>query len=298
MEDRRVIILGFFLMISCFYAARILDADPTVEVEVNPSKTVKVGADCYLTLNVVWRIEEADYQFQEPALPLENLVIREKGEASEVFVREGKEWKRKSFRFILTPTKAGMGSIRSFRIAFFDPAKQLGSAVDVGPVDIRIVPDRSQFYKNLILLFSLAGGVGAFGAVFYHSFRKRANAVVDPISTLEERSLLELEALQKTLKSQTAHGVKISKADRILRAYLMEKLSIQGPVLSGREFMGKFEDRLLVMLAQEEAAELRDLIARLEESSFASSDSSGPKADELVLRIKRFIEARKPVPAG
>lgn len=298
MKSRWVCFYGFVLAANLFFVADTLEADPTVEIDVAPTKTVTVGSDWHFTLNAVWKVEEADYQFQEPVLPLDNLEIRERGESSEVFLREGERWKKKSFRFILTPTRKGNGLIRSFRVAYLDPVTQQGGAVKIGPVDIKVLPDYSQLYRNLILPFGFLSGFGILGLAFYFGFRRQANVASKPGSTLEERYLIELQVLQGNLESPKAHRLQTSKADKILRAYLKEKLSIGEAVISNREFVDKYGVRLSTVLTREDMADLRNLIAKLEESSFAAPEPSGPEVKELVHRVKRFIEAKKPIPAG
>jgi len=114
MKSGWVCFYGLVLTANLFFAADTLEADPTIEIDVRPSKTVKVGSDWHFTLNAVWRVEEADYQFQEPVLPLDSLEIRERGESSEVFVRGGEKWKKKSFLFILCLRSFGLNMYRNF----------------------------------------------------------------------------------------------------------------------------------------------------------------------------------------
>ena len=298
MKRRWVCLYGLVLTANLFFTANTLEADPSLEIDVRPSKTVKIGSDWHFTLSAVWRVKEADYQFQEPVLPLNNLEIRETGEATEVFVQEGEKWKKKSFRFILTPTKKGRGSIRPFRVAYLDPVTQRGGALKVGPVGIEILPDHSQLYRNLILFFVFSGGIGVLSLAFYFGFRRRANIHSKPIPPLEEHYLIELQPLQGVLEGSTAHRLQISKADKTLRAYLKEKLSIREPVMTNRELVDKHGVYLSALLTREDMASLCNLITKLEEGSFAGSDPSGPEVKELVLRVKQFIEARKPIPAG
>ncbi len=290
MHTRRMFLRGFFLLGIISLWGGTLQAEPEIEVGLNPSGALKVGETCELTVEVTWKSAEGEYVFPKPEVALERLAMEDLGESSETFQKDGEEWKKKTFRFVLRAVLPGKGRIDSFRVDYVDSAKQLGGHFDIEPWEVKVSPDRSRLYRGLgVGLGALsAGGILAWMiALIFRRRRKKTEESVE--APLEESYLAQLSGLREELKEGRKGREALFDAARIFRGYLGRKFSIANSVGTTEEMLRE----LNVKVSIEEIKALKKLFERLDERRYAISEGSARGEEPLLVEMIRYVEGKK-----
>jgi hypothetical protein len=284
---RRILLQGLFLL-GVTVLAPPLWAEPEIKVSLTPTSRVKQGNTVELFVDLVWRSQEADYLFTRPEPILERLVMEEIGESSEAFHKEGEEWKRKTFRFVLNAALPGRGEVRGFRVNYVDSAKQLGGHFDVEPWEINVTPDRSKLYRNLGLGFGvLALGGGLAGLFFWLRSQRAKKLQRVPEPGLEERYASRLNEIKVKLGDRQS----LFEAGRVFRQYLSEKYSISQTFQTTEELLGQLQSQL----RSDEGKSLKRIFERLDEWRYASSEGALKQQEALFTEIIRYVEGKRVV---
>ena len=277
----RIFLAGFLAayLVVCFPAFAV--AEPQIEIDLKPSKATKEGETCYFLVQLTWRSREGDYRFTRPELTLDNLKVEAAGEANETFQKEGKEWKRKLFRFELKPIRKGKAKIRPFRIAYLEPVGQISGHFEIEALELKVSPDNTRFYRigfMTIGLLTVVGGVlGGWGLL--RRRRKKDETMQSSVPSLEERTLAQL----------TANPQQLFEAGKIFRAYLSEKYSLFGGIRTGRETLLTMEKKV----SSDELKTLRRIFDTLEERQYSASPRPREEGTRLYSEMVRYIEGKK-----
>lgn len=288
---RRPSFLLFFLFLTLLWNVGTGWAEPEVQVALNPSRNVTSGSVCRFSVEIAWNTKEADYRFSEPRLNLDNFTLEEAGESSEAFEKKGEPWKKKEFHFKLKALRPGKGRIQSFTLHYLDPVRQTGGEFPVESLEIRIVPDRTKFYRGLLI----AGGVLALllisGAVLWKIRSKTSRAQLEPEKTqsLEDRYLESLHPRVRDHESGELSRDLVLELEKKFRCYLSEKSSLQGSALTHRELLSRLEGKFTAG----ELKTLRRIFGKLEEFHYAVAPSSVGESRQLVNEMIRFIEGKR-----
>ncbi len=260
-----LISIGFFFFLSPLWA------EPQIQVRLEPSRTLKVGESCHFTLQISWKNSEANYSFTSPDLILEKLAIEERGEANEVFQKNGEEWKKKTFLTDLKALKAGNGKIHPFTLTYVDPVTQGGGHFDIAGKEIKISPDRSGLYRGILFGIGLLS-LGTFLAKWFLSRRKKfaETGAGPPVQSLEEQFLSNLSRLKESRESDY-----LPEAGKIFRNYLDQKSQGEG------------------VLSTDEMKTLKIIFDRLDEWRYADMEKSRENERYLCDEMIRFIENKK-----
>ena len=275
MRFLKALLLGAIL----FYPATSF-ADPTVGVSLCPQQKVKIGAVCPFHLELSWPSQEGEYRFALPDLTLENLRVEGEGESNETFQKQGKEWKKRVFRFDLKATQPGKGRIRPFQIHYLNPTSGQGGDLKIDEISLKVVPDRSGLVR--VAVFSAVGiAVVTALSIFLVLRSKRHDlqpqAPREP--TLEERYLSQF--------FQT--GGQIAHSAKIFRSYLTEKFSIPFKSATNREAMKQMEGKI----PPNELKTLKEIFDKLDEISFAQNTASSTRPEQIHREMIRYIEGKK-----
>lgn len=254
-------------------------ADPQLTVGQTPSNGIRVGESCELWLQIEWPSEEGDYNFQLPELTLTNLILDQFGESNQTFHKGAREWRKKEFRFTLLPQKPGPASVGPFRIPYLDPQKQTGGHLNVQSLSLRVGGKRVPTRTGL-LLFSLlgAGSCLAIG-LWRHPKKCVRETPLRSTATLEEKYLTDMALPERA---------NVSSLGRLFGNYLKEKFSISGPFTTHREVLKQLETRL----SREELKDLRDLIERFEEISYAKNTA---QIEKVTFDLQRYLQGKKEI---
>ena len=276
MRFLKALLLGAALLLSPHTSF----ADPTVKVSLCPHQKAKMRAVCPFHLELSWPSQEGEYRFALPNLTLENLHIEGEAESNETFQNQGKEWKKRVFRFDLKGTQPGKGRIRPFQIHYLNPTSGQGGDLKIDEISFKIVPDRSGFIQ--VALLSTAGTVIVAAVSIFLVLRgRRHNLRPGPIGelTLEERYLSQF------LQS----GGEASNSAKIFRSYLTEKFSIPFKSATNREAMKQIEGKI----PPNELKTLEEIFDKLDEISFAQNAASSTRPEQIHREMIRYIEGKK-----
>lgn len=270
-------------------------ARPEVKVELKPSRSVKQGGICELTVQATWPTAEADYQFQIPTLPLENMSISETGESSESLQKGTEQWKLKTFHFRLRPVKVGQATVGGFNLRYVDQATQSAGSVSVSPLSIKVIPEWSRIQRFLFSIFIgsvvIALMVGGFWMIARQS--RRSEKPIAPPSCAEERHLVELRSLDNALGQGVMDEKMLAQASKVFRSYLREKLSMAPVKLTNHELLEATKRHF----EREDMAELRTILERFDTLSYAGGDRGILTSDgeQFLKRAIRFIEGKQAI---
>ncbi len=266
--------MGFLFLLPLAFAT-----EPQFTIQMKPNRTVKVGENCQLDVEVAWKSKDADYRFAPSPLTLENLAVEESGETNETFQKEGEEWKKKTFRFKLHATQKGKGRIRPFQVGYLDPQTASAGHFEVGEMEISIAPDRTPLYRFLLegTAVTTLGALGGWWLVARMRKKQLAAPVAEP--TLEDRYLSQLGVTSD----------KISEAGRHFRTYLVEKFSVRPGGATNRELLAVLQSRL----SGEELKNLRKIFDKLDECRFGTASRSPVEQQQLHREMVHFVEGKK-----
>jgi len=270
------------IVVGLFYHPLFVSAAPSIEATLKPNRAVKAGQICALTLQVAWPNEEGDYRFSQPELVLENLTVKETGESSETFQRDGEGWRKKIFRFQLKALEKGEGKIRAFRLIYVNPQTGEGGNLQVDTLKIKIQADRTAFYRLLFIVLGLTLGISLTGGGLFflrHSHQKKQPEVTWE-STLEDRYLSQLNVVP----SQPA------EAGKLFRSYLMEKFRMTSGSYTIRELISRMEN----MVSPNELKTLKGIFDKLDQHIFGPRVAQSGNR-ELYLEMIHFVEGKRTV---
>jgi hypothetical protein len=292
MKARGLLLQGFLLTAGISCLAPSLSADPEIEVATTPAGNLKVGDICELKVDVSWKSAEADYVFPKPELAVERLAMEDLGESSEVFQREGEEWKRKSFRFVLRAILPGKAKIDTFRVDYVDPARQTGGHFEIESREFKIVPDRSGLYRALGI------GLAAFGAaafsvcVLFRIMGRRKKAREEsPETAFEDPYLSELRDVHEKMRRGEGAREGLFEGGKLFQKYLSEKFEMTGKKATVRELLEGLEGKL----SAEELRRLKQILVRLDEFRYATAEERPREQEAVLSEIIRYIEGKRVV---
>lgn len=255
-------------------------ADPQLEVNVEPSASIRAGEICRLTLELKWTSDEGDYFFIQPNLELENLTLEETGEANETFDENGQERKRKTFLYKLRAGQAGNGRIRPFRIGYTQPTQGQARYLETQELEIRILHDRRFLLQILLTLFGLAVLAGsAVGLAGWSRSR----------SKLKKEHPLEPSLEERYLKNFPLVSQKLPEAGKLFRCYLTEKYQLGHLGNTNLDIFGQLEEKM----RPDELNVLRKIFDRLDEYRFGNPSRSQTEQQQLYRDMIRFVEGKK-----
>lgn len=258
-----------------------VEAEPEIRVNLRPEKSIKIGKGAELTIEVVWRSEEGNYQFPEPVLTLDRLQIEEVGETNEVFHKEGSEWKRKIFRFRLKGREAGKARIHPFRVDYLEPARGSGGHLEVASKELGVTPDRTGLYQGLLgsFLFLVGGGMAWWFVKRSRASRLRESVAQRP--SLEERTADELRQIQSQEE--------LLELGKCLRNYLSEKYSVPGTVSTGRELLLRLEGNV----PRDEWRALKRTLEKLDEWSYSRPPNLPGEWNQLCEEVIQYVAGKQ-----
>ena len=269
-----------------FVFPHTLRGEPEIGVQLEPHGSIKVGRVCHLSVDVSWKKEEGDFLFQNPQLLLDRFTVEESGESNEAFQKNGEAWKRKKFLFSLKAFQPGQGKIRPFQLNYLDPATQQGGSFEIQGWDIKIVPDRSQFYRGVGLALGVFLSSGLLGKWlvdrrFAQKRRKEENREI----SLEKRYLIGLSAYE----SQDLTREQVLETGKLFSGYLHDKYQLS--ILPGtrQQILGQMKDKVL----PSELKNLEKIFDTMEQFRYTPNQGSTEEWRDLYQEIVSYVESKK-----